>query len=100
MIYSISNGGVIKISCEAQGDPKPTIRWEVDGNRVTEEVSSGKPAGEFHFLVSENESLTIINSQSSKRDGPVNVTCIANSTAGIAQRTFQVIFVKGWFYFI
>lgn len=93
----ISDGEVTKIYCETQGDPKPSVVWEVGGSRFPEQVHSGNSTGYVYYNVSENGSLVVTNPRSSKRYGPVNVTCIANNSAGIARRTFKVVFLKSKF---
>ena len=79
----IPDGGLKIIFCETRGDPKPSIRWEINAT------------GNLNFSVSKNASLVIRNHRMSERYGFVNVTCSANNTVGTVQKTFTVVLMKG-----
>ena len=75
-IASVVRGATLLIKCEAEGNPKPTITWEVFTSNYEE-----------RHRVLEDGTLVV---PSAELEDEGNYTCIANNSYGTLRRTTTV----------
>ena len=88
--YIGSLGDTVILYCRASGQPKPTIEWLYNGRPVKRDRTDNKPEP-LVFL--EGEDLIV----RSARPGVDTVSCLANNSAGTANKTAMLLVVgKNW----
>ena len=88
--YIGSLGGTTFLYCRASGQPKPTIEWLYNGRPVKRDRTDNKPEP---LVFVEGEDLIV----RSARPGVDTVSCLANNSAGTANKTAMLLVVgKNW----
>ncbi|XP_059902487.1 macrophage mannose receptor 1-like isoform X1 [Gadus macrocephalus] len=91
--YIGSLGDTVILYCRASGQPKPTIEWLYNGRPVKRDRTDNKPEP---LVFVEGEDLIV----RSARPGVDTISCLANNSAGTANKTAMLLVVEltpeGW----
>ncbi|EUB62928.1 Hemicentin-1 [Echinococcus granulosus] len=82
----ITQGKVMELHCEVEGDPKPEVEWRKDGRLVTPKRGSSSGAG--GFILSPDGYVLTVYSVTDATSGIF--TCSAINTHGAVSKEFQV----------
>ena len=88
--YFVLMGEIVSFSCGASGQPKPSIEWLHNGQPVKRDRTDNKP-----------EPLAFVDGEDlivrSVRPGLHKISCLANNSAGTANKTSTLFVVgKNW----
>lgn len=84
----LTQGKVMELHCEAQGDPKPEVEWRKDGRLVTPKRGGGASSGASGVVLSPNGYTLTVYSVSDATSGIF--TCSAINPHGIVSKEFHV----------
>ena len=98
-MYDVPDNGTseLDLDCKATGFPLPIISWSINGSILPEGLTvtyRDNGTKSLNFTVFNDGRLRILTSQRSKGFG-MNVTCIANNTAGGERKAYLVRFLEG-----
>ncbi|KAL5107767.1 Hemicentin-1 [Taenia crassiceps] len=82
----ITQGKVMELHCEVEGDPKPEVEWRKDGRLITPKRGSSSGAG--GFVLSPDGYVLTVYSVTDAASGIF--TCSAINTHGAVSKEFQV----------
>uniref|UniRef100_A0A5K3F1W2 Hemicentin-1 n=1 Tax=Mesocestoides corti TaxID=53468 RepID=A0A5K3F1W2_MESCO len=82
----ITQGKVMELHCEVEGDPKPEVEWRKDGRLITPKRGSFSGAG--GVVLSPNGQILTVYSVNEAISG--TFTCSAMNTHGSVSKDFQV----------